>query len=174
MVTRPVAVLIGPPGSGKTTVGRLLADRLGLAFRDTDVAVEERAGRSVAQIFLTDGEPVFRAMERAAVAEALATQPGIVALGGGAPMDRDTQDLLADQTVVFLDVGIAAAAPRVGFDQSRPLLAVNPRARWIALMATRRPIYEGLATFRVDTSGRSPEAVAAELVDLLRTEVSAQ
>lgn len=174
MVTRPVAVLIGPPGSGKTTVGRLLADRLGVTFRDTDVAVEERAGRSVAEIFLSDGEAAFRALERAAVAEALATERGIVALGGGAPMDRGTQDLLADQTVVFLDVGIADAAPRVGFDQSRPLLAVNPRARWIALMATRRPIYERLATLSVDTSGRSPEAVATELGELLRMEVSAR
>lgn len=168
MVTRPMVVLIGPPGSGKTTVGRVLADALGVALHDTDAAVEARVGKSIADVFIDDGEPAFRALERAEVARALAHEPGVIALGGGAPMDAATQDALAGHVVVMLDVGIAESAKRVGFDQSRPLLAVNPRASWVALMKERRPTYERLAVHRVDTAGRTPEEIAAEIVALLR------
>jgi shikimate kinase len=168
MSSRPRVVLIGPPGSGKSTVGALVAEALGTSVHDTDAAVEDAAGRSVADIFVLDGEPAFREQERAAVLRALAEQPGVVALGGGAPMDPVTADALAGHTVVFLDVGIADAARRVGFDRSRPLLAVNPRASWVALMAERRPTYERLATARVDTAGRGAEEVAAEVVALVR------
>lgn len=169
-MTRPVAVLIGPPGSGKTTVGLALAALLDVALHDTDAAVEAVAGKSIADVFIDDGEPAFRALERAEVARALAQEAGVLALGGGAPMDPATAEALAGHRVVMLDVGIADAAKRVGFDQSRPLLAVNPRASWVALMKDRRPTYERLAVHRVDTAGRTPEEIAAEIVALLRAD----
>jgi shikimate kinase len=159
----PRVVLVGPPGSGKSTVGAVLAALLGVAFHDTDAAIEADQGRPVSDIFVEDGEPVFRALERAEVARAVAVEEGVLALGGGAPVDPGTQQLLAGHTVVFLDVGIADASRRVGFDRSRPLLAVNPRASWVRLMNERRPVYERVATHRVDTAGRSPEEVAVEV-----------
>ena len=160
-------VLVGPPGSGKSTVGAALAELLGLPLHDTDAAVEVAQGRTISDIFIEDGEPVFRALERAEVARALAEDDGVLALGGGAPVDPGTEQLLVGQTVVFLDVGIADASRRVGFDQSRPLLAVNPRASWVRLMNERRPVYERVATFRVDTAGRTPQDIAAEVAGLL-------
>ena len=126
-----------------------------------------RDGRTISDIFIEDGEPAFRTLERAEVARALAEDAGVLALGGGAPVDPLTEQLLVGQTVVFLDVGIADASKRVGFDQSRPLLAVNPRASWVRLMNERRPVYERVATFRVDTAGRTPDEVAAEVAGLL-------
>ena len=160
-------VLVGPPGSGKSTVGAALAALLGLPLHDTDAAIEAAQGRTISDIFVEDGEPVFRALERAEVARAVADERGVLALGGGAPVDPETAALLAGETVVFLDVGIADASKRVGFDQSRPLLAVNPRASWVRLMNERRPVYEGVATHRVDTAGRTPQDVAAEVAGLL-------
>ena len=160
-------VLVGPPGSGKSTVGAALAELLGLPLHDTDAAVEASQGRTISDIFVEDGEPAFRALERAEVARALAEDEGVLALGGGAPVDPGTEQLLVGRTVVFLDVGIADASKRVGFDQSRPLLAVNPRASWVRLMKERRPVYERVATFRVDTAGRTPQDVAAEVAGLL-------
>lgn len=163
MTSVPRLVIIGPPGAGKSTVGALVAERLGTAFLDTDTAIEAEQGRTIAEIFIADGESAFRALERDKVLQTLADQPGVVALGGGAPMDPVIQDALLGQLVVFLDVGIADAAKRVGFDTSRPLLAINPRATWTALMADRRPVYERLATVRVDTAGRTAEDVAGEV-----------
>ncbi len=163
----PRVVLVGPPGSGKSTVGAALAELLGLPLHDTDAAIEATAGRTISDIFVEDGEPAFRTLERAEVARALADDAGVLALGGGAPVDPLTEQLLVGQTVVFLDVGIADASKRVGFDQSRPLLAVNPRASWVRLMNERRPVYERVATFRVDTAGRTPQDVAAEVAGLL-------
>jgi shikimate kinase len=160
-------VLVGPPGAGKSTVGAALAQRLGLPLHDTDAAIEAAQGRSITDIFVEDGEPAFRALERAEVARAVADEAGVLAVGGGAPVDPSTAQVLASQTVVFLDVGIADAAKRVGFDRSRPLLAVNPRASWVRLMNERRPVYEQVSTHRVDTAGRTPEDVAAEIVGLL-------
>jgi shikimate kinase len=167
-VTAPLAVLVGPPGSGKTTVGRLLSEEWGVAFRDTDHDVEVVAGKPITEIFVDDGEAVFRALERDAVAAALATHDGVLALGGGAVLDEATQRVLAAYAggggvVVFLDVSLAHAAPRVGFNQSRPLLLGNPRAQWAALMEARRPVYEAVATRRVLTDGREPADVAAQI-----------
>jgi len=164
----PAAVLIGPPGSGKTTIGRLLAQRLDVAFRDTDADVEEVAGKAVAEIFVDDGEPRFRELEREAVTTALASHPGVLALGGGAVMDEHAQRALEGYVagggvVVFLDVALAHAAPRVGFNQSRPLLVGNPRARWVELMQLRRPTYERLATVHVVSDERPPQEVAAQV-----------
>jgi len=160
---RPCVVLIGPPGSGKTTVGQALATLLGVELRDTDRAIEVQEGRSVSDIFLDDGEPRFREIERAEVASSLTSHHGVLSLGGGAVMDPTTAASLAGHTVVFLDVGIADAATRVGFNQSRPLLAVNPRAQWTRMMDIRRPTYERLATFTVLTTGRTPQDIAAEI-----------
>ncbi|MEO7071134.1 MAG: shikimate kinase, partial [Nostocoides sp.] len=113
------------------------------------------------------GEVAFRSMERDAVASALADQRGVVALGGGAPIDPTTRALLAGHMVVFLDVGIADAARRIGLDASRPLLAISPRASWIAMMKERRPVYDSIASHRVNTAGRTPEDIAAEIAGLL-------
>ncbi|WP_347350209.1 shikimate kinase [Intrasporangium sp.] len=165
--TRPVAVLVGPPGSGKTTVGLALARLLHADLHDTDAAVEAATGRTIPDIFIEDGEPAFRELERAEVARSLTGATGVLALGGGAVMDPATRVLLVGHTVVFLDVGIADASRRIGFDRSRPLLAVNPRATWVALMKKRRPVYEGVATYRVDTAGRTPDEIAREIAGLL-------
>lgn len=165
--SKPRVVLIGPPGSGKSTVGALLAKRLGCDFVDTDVVIESEQGRAIREIFVFDGEPAFRDLERAAVALALSECDGVVSLGGGAPMDSHTQSELEGHTVVFLDVGIADAARRVGFNVSRPLLGLNPRAQWSRIMQVRRPTYEAVASARVDTAGRSPHAVVDEIVGLL-------
>ena len=167
MTTRPAAVLIGPPGSGKTTVGALLARAWGVAFRDTDADVERMAGRTVADIFLDEGEAAFRAFERQAVVAALREHDGVLALGGGAVLDPDTQRDLAAHTVVFLDVSLAHAAPRVGLTAARPLLLGNPRAQWQALMDARRGTYQRLATVMIDTDGVTPEAVTQRVLDAL-------
>ena len=160
-------VLIGPPGSGKTTVGRALAALLGVQLRDTDQGIEAQQGRSISDIFMDDGEPLFRELERAEVVTALASHSGVLSLGGGSVMDPVASAALAGRTVVFLDVGIADAAKRVGFDRSRPLLAVNPRAQWIRMMEARRPTYERLATITVQTAGREPHDIAAEVAQRL-------
>jgi len=162
-----VIVLIGPMGSGKTTVGGLVAARLGTAVRDTDHDVEATAGREISEIFVDDGEAAFRALERAAVAEALATHDGVLALGGGAVLDPDTRGLLAGHDVVFLRVGLSDAVKRVGLGTSRPLLLGNVRGRIKALLDERTPIYESVATLVVETDGREPDEIAAEIVAAL-------
>jgi shikimate kinase len=166
-VAGPLAVLIGPPGAGKSTVGRVLAQRLSVPWHDTDAAIVAAQRRSIAEIFVDDGESAFRAIEMAEVGRALADCDGVLSLGGGAPMQPGAKELLAGHTVVFLDVGIADAAKRVGFDRSRPLLGVNPRAQWSRIMAERRPTYEALATLRVDTAGRAPDEVVEEIAGWL-------
>lgn len=169
--TVPLAVIVGPPGAGKSTVAAALAARLGVPVHDVDLAIEAAQGRSIADIFVDDGEPYFRALERAAVADALAYERGVVALGGGAVMDPETEKSLAGRTVVFLDVGIADASKRIGFDRSRPLLSVNPRATWVAMMNARRDTYERVAVHRVDTASRTAEQVVDEIVSLIHTGV---
>lgn len=165
----PRVVLVGPPGSGKTTVGRALAALLGVELRDTDEAIEGQQGKSISDIFLDDGEPRFRELERLEVAASLVSHAGVLSLGGGAIMDGATAAALTGHRVVFLDVGIADAAKRVGFDRSRPLLAVNPRAQWVRMMEARRPTYEHLATFTVQTAGRTPHDIAEEIERRLGT-----
>jgi shikimate kinase len=170
MSERPRLVLVGPPGAGKSTVGAHVAQRLGLEHHDTDAAIVRAQGRSISDIFVDDGEAAFRALERAEVLRALASPDVVLSLGGGAVMDPDVQAALSAHTVVFLDVSIADAAGRVGFDASRPMLVVNPRASWMRLMQARRPVYEALATWRVDTAGRTPQEVTDDIVALLGTQ----
>ena len=164
----PRVVLVGPPGAGKTTVGLALAARWHLNARDTDSDVEAVAGKPVSDVFVEDGEEQFRALEHEAVAHALAEHDGVLAVGGGAVLHPVTQDALAAYraaggVVVFLDVSLAHAAPRVGFNQSRPLLLGNPRARWKELMDQRRPVYEEVANLVVLTDGLTPEQVAERI-----------
>ena len=151
-------------GAGKTTVGALLADAWGVGARDTDADVEAAAGKPIAEIFVDDGEASFRALERVAVAAALAEHAGVLSLGGGAVLDEDTRAALVGHRVVFLRVGLAEAVKRVGLGTSRPMLLGNVRSRIKALLDERTPIYESVATESVDTDGRTPEDVAAEIL----------
>ncbi|MGW0517238.1 shikimate kinase [Crossiella sp. NPDC003009] len=161
----PRAVVVGPPGSGKTTVGRLLAQRLGLDFQDTDVMVEQTAGKVVSEIFTTDGEPVFRRLEEQAIADALAEHDGVLSLGGGAVLSERTRARLTGQTVVFLNIGMAEGVRRTGLSTARPLLAgVNPRATFKALLDARLPLYREVATVEVVTDSRTPEEVVDAVI----------
>ena len=155
----PAAVLVGPPGAGKTTVGRAARGAARGALPRHRRRRRSGRGPLISDIFVDDGEVAFRDLERAEVARALAEEPGVVALGGGAVMDPLSEAALAGHTVVFLDVAIADASKRIGFDRSRPLLSVNPRGSWIAMMKARRPTYERVATVRVDTAGRTPDEI---------------
>ena len=158
-------ILIGPPGAGKTSVGKALAKKLSLNFLDSDKVVEEKSGKSISEIFITDGEPAFREMERAAVIDLIESQDCVIALGGGSVMDLEvSKRLLPMAHVVFLDVSISNAAPRVGFNRDRPLLLGNPRQQWIALMEKRRSTYEALAKARVSTDNKKPVEVVEEIL----------
>jgi shikimate kinase len=163
----PLVVLVGPMGVGKSTVGALLAERLGTEYRDTDADIVAAQGKAVAEIFVEDGEPVFRALEKATVRTALAEHDGVLALGGGAILDPDTRALLAGLPVVFLTMEVSAAVKRVGLDSARPLLAVNPRQQWRRLMEARLPLYTEVARVVVATDDRTPEEVVQSILDAL-------
>ncbi|WP_179957010.1 shikimate kinase [Amycolatopsis anabasis] len=164
----PRAVIVGPPGSGKSTVGRLLAERLGVTFRDTDDDIVARAGKSISDIFTTDGEPAFRALEEETIATALAEHDGVLALGGGAVLARGTRERLAGHPVVFLNVGMSEGVRRVGLSTARPLLSgVNPRATYKELLDARLPVYREVAAVEVDTDTRTPAEVVAAIAEAL-------
>jgi len=166
---QPAAIMIGPPGAGKSTVGALVAELLGLDFVDADVVIEEAAGKSVSDIFVQDGEGAFRALERAAAASLIGSHPGVLALGGGAILDPGTRDLLAGRRVVYLETGFVSAVHRTGLDGPRPLLFGNPRGRMKALLGERLPVYESLAWITVPTDDREPEEIAADVAARLAT-----
>jgi shikimate kinase len=164
---KPVAVIVGPPGAGKSTVGPLLADALGVGFRGTDADVVAMAGKPISDIFVDDGEDHFRALETKALMVALDSYDGVLALGGGVVMAAANRALLGGHTVVYLSVGLTDAVKRVGLDSGRPLLSVNPRATLRFLLDQRRPLYEEVATVTVDTDGRTPDEVTAAVLESL-------
>ena len=168
-MTGTALVVVGPPASGKTTVGTAIAATLGLPFRDTDADVEAQTGTTIADLFVEQGEPHFRALEERAVARALAEHDGVLALGGGAVTSAATRALLvahgrAGGTVLWLDVDVASAAKRVGLSRDRPLLSVNPRAMLRTMLEARAPLYAEVATVTVSTAGRPIEQVVTEVL----------
>lgn len=163
----PLVVLVGPMGSGKSTVGELIAQRLGVSYRDTDADIVAATGREISDIFVDEGEPYFRELEREAVAAALAGHEGVLALGGGAVLDEKTRELLTGLPVAYLSMDVEEAVKRVGLGAARPLLAVNPRRQWRDLMDARRPLYTEVARVEVATDARTPEEVAEAVLDAL-------
>ena len=166
----PAVVLIGSPGAGKSSVGRRLAERLGVAFEDTDHIIEADTGMTISDLFVTLGEDEFRRMEVEAVQRALAERDGVLALGGGAVMRDETRDLLRGQTVVWLKVTVSDAVHRVGMNQARPLLLGNVRGTLSALLDKRNPVYAVVATAVVDTTGKSLREVVDEVAKVVRHE----
>jgi shikimate kinase len=159
-------VLIGPPGSGKSTVGRSIARRLNRKFIDTDSVIEEKSKRKISDIFVDEGEEFFRKLELDVLEETLLVPDSIISLGGGAPIKQEAQDLIVGSNVyvVFLDISLAAAAPRVGFNRDRPLLLGNPRAQWQSLNEIRRPIYEKLATMSIKVDDMSVDQIVGVII----------
>jgi len=162
----PRIVLIGPPGAGKSSIGRALAKAMNIDFADTDILIEAEQGRSVSQIFVDDGESAFRQIEERVCLTALEDFRGVLALGGGAPMTESIAEKLrqCDGEIIFLDVSLAVAAPRVGFNRDRPLLLKNPRQQWQTMMEMRRPTYEALASMTLDVGDRSVSTIVKELM----------
>ncbi|MCX5129034.1 shikimate kinase [Streptomyces sp. ZAF1911] len=154
-------------GSGKSTVGELIAQRLGVSYRDTDADIVAAQGREISDIFVDEGEPYFRELEREAVAAAVAGHEGVLALGGGAVLDEKTRELLTGLPVAYLSMDVEEAVKRVGLGAARPLLAVNPRRQWRELMDARRPLYTEVARVVVATDARTPEEVAQAVLDAL-------
>lgn len=160
----PRAVFVGAPGAGKSTVGRRVAERLGIPFVDTDQIIEARAGMSVADIFVSQGEPAFRALEEAVVAETLAESDGVVSLGGGALLAPETRKRVGACTVIWLQVSLTDASSRVGMTGSRPLLLGNVRGTMMKMLEERGPLYAEVADLAIDTSGRTARAVVDDVV----------
>ncbi|VAZ60149.1 shikimate kinase [Mycobacterium kansasii] len=166
----PIAVLVGLPGSGKSTIGRRLAKALGVGLLDTDAAIEQQTGRSIADIFAADGEQEFRRIEEDVVRAALADHDGVLSLGGGAVTSPGVCAALAGHTVVYLEINAAEGVRRTGGNTARPLLAGPDRAeKYRSLMAKRIPLYRRVATIRVDTNRRNPGAVVRYIMSRLQT-----
>lgn len=154
-------VLIGAPGSGKSTIGRALASHLHWPFVDTDAWIESKESKKITDIFIEEGEEYFRGIEFQALQEVLLEPSAVLSLGGGAPISERAQEVLlsSDSIIVFLDVSLATAAQRVGFNRDRPLLLGNPRAQWQALSDKRRPIYEKLANQSIKVDGMTVDEI---------------
>ncbi len=162
----PRIVLIGPPGAGKTSIGRSLAKELDVDFADTDTLIEVDQSKSVSQIFVEDGEPHFREVEERICLEALQDSQGVLSLGGGSVLTPSVADAVGESgsEVIFLDVSLAVAAPRIGFNRDRPLLLNNPRQQWQRLLDARRPIYESLSTITLEVENRSVNQLVKEIL----------
>jgi shikimate kinase len=164
---KPVVVIVGPPGAGKTTVAEEIAARLGVTVRDTDADVEAVAGASVQDIFVDHGEEHFRKLEEEAAARALDEHDGVVALGGGAVLSERTRERLRGHRVLHLDVGLTQAVRRVGLGTSRPLLLGNVRAQLKQLMEARNALYREVADLTIDTDELDAAQVADQAIRLL-------
>ena len=160
-------VLVGVPGAGKTTVGKLLAKDLGIDFFDSDQVIESRSGKSVSDIFTQDGEPAFRKLEHDVIVELLDSNNVVLALGGGSLGNEETRAKVKDATTVWLVAGLAQAVDRVGMNRNRPLLLGNVRGQLADLMAAREPFYKEVAAIAVDTSKLIPSEVVTEIVSEL-------
>ena len=162
--------LIGAPGCGKSTVGVALAAHLQWPFVDTDALIELKESKKITDLFVDNGEKYFRHVEFETLKEVLEETSAVISLGGGAPISQPAQDALvaSDSTIVFLDVALATAAPRVGFNRDRPLLLGNPRAQWQALSDQRRPIYEKLATQSIKVDDMTVDEIIAIIESNLR------
>jgi shikimate kinase len=163
-----VVVLIGPPGAGKSAVGPLVADLLGVQFRDTDADVAAAAGKPIGDIFVEDGEETFRELERAAVTSALSEQGAepareVLALGSGAVLDEGVRQLLAGRPVVYLSASFGTVVRRIGLDRPRVVVPGNPRGRLRAMLNERLPLYQGLAAVTVETDDLDPDELAAQI-----------
>lgn len=166
--SKPRAILVGPPGAGKSTIGRRLANALGVELFDTDAAIERETGRTISDIFATDGEEHFREIEERVVREAVIHQRGIVSLGGGSVLSKNTRQLLRGHTVIYLEISEAEGVLRTGTSNARPLLAgTDPKAKYRELMRRRRPLYREVATIRIRTDRRSPGRVVAQILGKL-------
>ena len=166
----PRIILIGPMGSGKTTIGQLIADSLQIPFRDTDHVIEEISGKTISDIFLDEGEESFRALEKKVLRDELLSDNTVLALGGGAPISIDAQSALRAiaSPVIYLDVSLSTVAPRIGFNRDRPLLLHNPRGQWQTLMEVRRPIYESIADIVIDVNDKSETEVVDQILEALK------
>lgn len=160
-------VLIGAPGAGKSTVGKALSEKLNREFLDTDALIQDSTGKTITDIFVVDGEEAFRAIELEVLADVLKSENTVISLGGGAPISEQAQKLITDSQslVIFLDVSLATAAPRVGFNRDRPLLLGNPRAQWQALSDRRRPVYERLADVVIKVDEMDVDAIVTAIVE---------
>lgn len=165
----PRLILIGPMGSGKTTVGTLLAAHLGLTFRDTDQIIEAETSKTISEIFLDEGEDKFRVLEKAVLRNELLADDTILALGGGAPLSIDARSALRAiaTPVIYFDISLASVAPRIGFNRDRPLLLNNPRGQWETLMKERRPIYESIADVVIDVNSKTENEVLQEILAVI-------
>ncbi|NBO16702.1 MAG: shikimate kinase [Actinobacteria bacterium] len=166
-------VLIGPPGAGKTSIGKALSKELNMAFADSDSEIERSVNKKISDIFVDEGEEVFRKIEVDVVGKLLSQFDGVIALGGGAPINPEIQELLssAQYPVVFIDVSISQAAIRIGFNKDRPLLLINPRQQWLHLMSERRPIYEKLASVTVSSDSQKPSEVARSITERIKSKI---
>ena len=166
----PRVILIVPMGSGKTTIGQLLAAQWNIPFRDTDHVIEEMSGKSVSDIFLEDGEDEFRILEKKVLRQELLSDETVLALGGGAPISIDAQSALRAiaSPVIYLDISLATVAPRIGFNRDRPLLLHNPRGQWQTLMEARRPIYEAIADTIIDVNDKSESEIVSQILEVVK------
>lgn len=162
----PRLILIGPMGSGKTTIGTHLAAHLKLSFRDTDQVIESETGQTISEIFLDEGEDKFRVLEKAVLRKELLSDETVLALGGGAPISIDAQSALRAiaSPVIYFDISLASVAPRIGFNRDRPLLLHNPRGQWETLIKERRPIYEAIADIVIDVNAKSEQEIVDEIL----------
>ena len=160
----PRLILVGAPGSGKTTIGKLVANHLNLEFIDVDHEIEMDEKTTISDIFVKKGEDYFRDLEKKKISGLLNSFAGVLSLGGGSILDQITRDALAITPVVWLKVSPGEASSRVGMGLSRPVLMGNVRSNLVKLLEERTPLYAEVADWQIDTSGKSIEEVVQEVL----------